>query len=120
MKAERLLDSTGPSFEYSSLIETNEPKDKIHQLTFNGDFVIGGGTFEKFAVYAHLMLGIGVANVYDGEKDKKFWLPWGRIVGGVGGWIHITPGFSLGALVDLGFPGIIDAFFMIGFHVGKD
>ncbi len=110
---------SGPSLQYSSLIETEEPKDKIHQITFNGDFVIGGGSFEKFAIYAHLMLGLGIASVHDGETDDKLTTFWARAVGGLGGWVHITPKFSLGALVDVGWPGIVDALLTVGFHVGR-
>ncbi|MFO8070809.1 MAG: hypothetical protein R6V85_02940 [Polyangia bacterium] len=107
----------GPSLQYSFLIESKEPKDKVHQMTVNGDFLIGGGSFELFAVYFHLMLGAGAMHAYDAESKDKLWLPGLRAVGGVGGWYHLTPLVSLGALVDVGFPGIIDAMISVGFHV---
>jgi len=109
----------GPSLQYSYLVEADALKDKIHQLTVNGDLLIGGGTFEKFAVYLHVMAGLGAAHAFDGETKKKMWLPWFRAVGGVGGWIHLTPLVSLGGVVDVGFPGIVDALLMVGFHLGK-
>jgi len=109
----------GPSFQYSYLIESDKIKDEVHQLTINGDFLIGGGTFETFAVYLHLMAGFGGAHVYDGDTKEKMWLPWFRAVGGVGGWFHLTPLVSLGVVVDVGFPGIVDALLVVGFHVGK-
>ena len=41
----------GTSFYYSFMTENQEPKDKLHQMTLNGEFMIGGGIFGKFAVY---------------------------------------------------------------------
>jgi hypothetical protein len=109
----------GPSLQYSYMAETREPKDKIHQFTLNGDMVVGGGLYEKFAVYAHLMLGLGVMSAFDGETQKKFLLPGARATAGVGGFGYITPKISLGALIDFGFPGIVDAMVTVGFHLGK-
>lgn len=110
----------GPSLHYSFMKETKEPPDRMHWLTLNGDFMIGGGRYQKFAVYAHIMGGLGIISAYDAETDTKL-KPWpiGRALVGVGGYGHITPRISLGALVDFGYPGTIDALVTLGIHFGK-
>jgi len=109
----------GPSIHYSYMFENKEPKDKIHQATLNGDFVIGGGIFRKFAIYAHILFGAGVASVYDGETKTKLTTFWARAVGGIGGWVHVARMISLGVLVDVGWPGTVEVLATVGFHFGK-
>jgi hypothetical protein len=110
----------GPSLHYSFMKETKDPPDRLHWLTLNGDFIIGGGRYEKFAVYGHLMLGAGIFSGYDAETDAKLKvLPTGRALVGVGGYGHITKRVSLGLLADFGFPGTIDALITATFHFGK-
>ncbi len=110
----------GPSLHYSFLKETKEPPDRLHWFTLNGDFLIGGGRYQKFAVYGHVMLGGGVFSGYDADTDTKIKvLPAVRALVGVGGYGHITPRVSLGLLVDFGLPGTIDTLLTANFHFGK-
>lgn len=110
----------GPSLHYGFMKETKDPPDRLHWLTLNGDFMVGGGKYQKFAVYAHLMLGAGIFSGYDADTDTKLKvLPAARALVGVGGYGHITPRVSLGVLVDFGLPGTVDALVTAGFHFGK-
>ena len=91
-------------------------------LTVNGDFIIGGGKFQKFAVYGHLTAGLGVAHASSGSVSAIG--PGARLMFGAGGYGHITKRISLGALVDAGFTsnGLavgVDAFLTLGFHFPK-
>lgn len=116
----RFMIGGGPSLHYSFMKETKDPPDRLHWFTLNGDFVVGGGQYQKFAVYGHLMLGAGILSGYDADTDTKLGvLPAGRALVGVGGYGHITKRISLGLLVDFGFPGTIDALVTANFHFGK-
>jgi hypothetical protein len=109
----------GTSIHYSFMIENQEPKDKIQQITLNGDFMIGGGVYQKFAIYGHVLLGGGVASAYDGETDLKLILPWIRAVAGIGAWAHVSKLLSLGVLVDVGWPGTVEVLGTLSFHFAK-
>jgi len=106
----------GTSIHYSYLIESREPRDTISQLTLNGEAMIGGGLYGVFAVYLHVVLGGGVAFAYDGETDTKMILPWIRAVAGLGAHVHVIPQLSVGALVDVGWPGTVEALATVAFH----
>ncbi len=114
----------GASFQYSYVVETDHREDNYHLMTFNGDFVLGGGTFEKWALYLHVMFGIGPTyrTIYKGQN----WMYRLRGHAGIGGWFHITPLISLGVLIDVGvpleehiFPLFVDGLLTVGFHFGK-
>ncbi|MFH2008826.1 MAG: hypothetical protein ABI333_19720 [bacterium] len=109
----------GPSLRYSYMYENKEPADYIHQMSLNGEFIIGGGIFQKFAVYAHMLLGFGAFTGYDADTDKKISFFLARAVAGFGFWIHVTRWLSLGALVDVGWPGTVQALLSTAFHFGK-
>lgn len=95
----------GPVLTYGFLLDPSPAKDRIHFFTLQGDFMIGGGRHEKFAIFAHLSLGGGIASAKDGTTNLRLTVPWIRAAAGVGAYGHITPRFSLGAIVDFGYLG---------------
>lgn len=110
----------GAVAHYSYLIDKPN-QDNLHFFTFGGDMAIGGGTYEKFAIYAHLTLGGGVIVAKDGATDTKLTVPGVRAGAGVGGYGYITPRFSLGALVDFGYYGTLglDVLLTANVHFGR-
>lgn len=105
----------------------NYIKDKANDDTFlvgtlNGDLVVGGGKANKFAVYGHLILGLGVVSIRDGSSDVSGIVPWvqGRI--GAGGHYYVSDKISLGLLADFGggFGHIaVEGLLTLGVHFGK-
>lgn len=110
----------GPSLVYSYLFD-KLGQDRLHFLTVNGDFVVGGGKAGKFAVYAHMTAGLGVIAAKDGATGTSLVLPGVRAAAGVGAHGYITQRLSLGTLVDFGYMGGlgVDAFLTLGLHFGK-
>ncbi len=110
----------GPALHYGYMIDP-AVQDRLGILTFNGDFIIGGGSYEKFAVFFHATLGLGLLHASDGATDTSFLLPGFRATAGVGGYGKVTERISIGALVDFGYYGAIgiDAMITLGFHFGK-
>ncbi len=110
----------GPSIVYTYLFD-KLGQDRLHFFTVNGDFVVGGGKADKFAIYAHLTLGGGVIAAKDGATGTSLILPGIRAAAGVGAHGYITKRLSIGALADFGYLGGlgVDAFVTLGVHFGK-
>ncbi|MFV8755467.1 hypothetical protein ACNOYE_33380 [Nannocystaceae bacterium ST9] len=111
----------GATLHYSYLLEPKPADDHLHFFTLQGDMVLGGGTYEKFAIYAHLTAGAGVLSAKDGATGSKFVLPGIRAAAGIGGYGYITPRVSLGALVDFGYFGTLglDLLLTVNIHFGR-
>ena len=110
----------GPFLHYSILVDP-AASDTVGLLTFNGDFIIGGGKYQKFAVFFHATAGLGIGHVSDNGGDTII-VPIGRPLAGVGGYGHITERISIGGLVDFGYYVVavgVDAMITLGFHFGK-
>lgn len=110
----------GPSLVYTYLFD-KLGQDRLHFFTVNGDFVVGGGKADKFAIYAHLTLGAGVLAARDGATKTSLILPGVRAAAGIGAHGYITKRLSIGALADFGYLGGlgVDAFLTLGLHFGK-
>ncbi len=110
----------GPALHYGYMVDP-AAQDRLGILTLNGDFIIGGGNYEKFAVFFHATFGLGLLHASDGATDTSFLLPGFRATAGVGGYGKITERISIGALVDFGYYTAIgiDAMITLGFHFGK-
>jgi hypothetical protein len=110
----------GAVVHYSYLVDKPN-QDNLHYFTFGGDMAIGGGTYEKFAVYAHLTFGGGILAAKDGATNTSLLVPGIRAAAGVGGYGYITPRFSLGALVDFGYFGTLglDVLLTANVHFGR-
>lgn len=110
----------GATLHYSYLID-KVAQDNLHFFTLQGDMALGGGTYEKFAIYTHLTLGGGVLAAKDGATGTSFIVPGIRAAAGVGGYGYITPRFSLGALVDFGYFGTLglDVLLTANVHFGR-
>lgn len=96
--------------------------DTILGATFNGDLIVGGGKADKFAVYGHLTLGLGVVSFKDGATGVSGVLPWGQGRLGVGGHYYVNEKISVGLLTDFGggFSHLaVDAMLTLGVHFGK-
>ena len=88
-------------------------------LTVNGEFMIGGGIYRRFAIYLHAVLGAGFAKAYDAETGDHLMVFGARAVGGLGAYVHVARFLSVGAVVDVGWPGTVDAMATLGFHFGR-
>lgn len=110
----------GPALVYGYLFD-GLGQDRLHFFTVNGDFVVGGGKADKFAVYGHVTLGGGVMAAKDGATGRSFILPGIRAAVGVGAHGYLTQRLSLGTLIDFGYMGGlgVDAFLTLGVHFGK-
>lgn len=110
----------GPSLVYSYLFD-KLGQDRLHFLTVNGDFVVGGGKADKFAVYAHMTVGLGVIAAKDGATGTSLVLPGIHAAAGIGAHGYLTRRLSLGTLIDFGYMGGlgVDAFLTLGLHFGK-
>ena len=96
--------------------------DTIMGATLNGDLLVGGGKANKFAVYGHLTLGLGVVSFRDGATNTSGILPWGQGRIGAGGHYYVNDKISVGLLADFGggFTHVaVDAMLTLGVHFGK-
>ncbi len=111
----------GPVLTYGYLLDPSPAKDRIQFFTLQGDFMVGGGRYEKFAIFAHLSLGGGAAIAFDGATKTKLTVPWIRAAAGVGAYGYITPRFSLGTIVDFGYLGGlgVDVVLTANIHFGQ-
>ena len=84
-------------------------------------FVVGGGKADKFAVYAHMTVGLGVIAAKDGATGTSLVLPGIHAAAGIGAHGYLTRRLSLGTLIDFGYMGGlgVDAFLTLGLHFGK-
>ena len=111
----------GPVLHYSYLTESGPAKDHLQLFTLQGDLLLGGGRYEKFAIYGHVTLGGGIMSAKDGASGISLTLPGVRLAAGVGGHGYITPRFSLGALADFGYLGGlgVDLLITANVHFGR-
>jgi len=112
--------ASGPSVSYW-FAQDKVAQDKIHLATFNGELMMGGGTAEKFAVYGHLVLGLGYLQAHDGATNTTIKFVGGKSGAGVGAKYYIIPKLSVGALADFNFLGglAVDAMVTLSFNFGR-
>lgn len=112
--------ASGPSVSYW-FAQDKVAQDKIHLATFNGELMMGGGVAEKFAVYGHLVLGLGYLQAHDGATNTTIKFVGGKSGAGVGAKYYIIPKLSVGALADFNFLGglAVDAMVTLSFNFGR-
>lgn len=112
--------ASGPSVSYW-FAQDKVAQDKIHLATFNGELMMGGGVAEKFAVYGHLVLGLGYLQAHDGATDLTIKFVGGKSATGIGAKYYILPKLSVGALADFNFLGglAVDAMVTLTFNFGR-
>lgn len=110
----------GPVLHYGYLID-KAADDQLHLFTLQGDLALGGGIYEKFAVYAHMTGGLGVLSANDGATDTKITTLGARFGAGLGFYAYVIPRLSIGALADFGYYGTlgIDALLTVNVHFGQ-
>ncbi|MCA9700144.1 MAG: hypothetical protein KC431_21650 [Myxococcales bacterium] len=109
----------GPMIHYTYLKDPDF-EDVIHLATVNGDLILGGGN-QRWGVYWHLTLGLGVLSALDAQTNTKITTFGARAGSGVGGFGKINDRFSLGALVDFGWAGglWVNALITANIHFGR-
>lgn len=109
----------GPVLQYTFLRDP-EFDDSLHLATLNAEMIIGGGMQQRWAVYGHLLTGLGYARVIDasGLTINTVGI---RAAAGVGAFGKINKRFSLGALVDVGWAaGVwVNAMVTANIHFGR-
>ena len=112
--------ASGPSVSYW-FAQDKVAQDRIHLATFNGELMMGGGVAEKFAVYGHLVLGLGYLQAHDGATNTTIKFVGGKSGAGVGAKYYIIPKLSVGALADFNFLGglAVDAMVTLSFNFGR-
>ena len=107
----------GPTLHYTFV---SDKPARVHIITPNADWAIGGGGRKKWAVYWHGVAGIG-AGIGEDSAGTRVVVPVPRLATGVGGFGRINERFSLGGVADVGFAyGLwVEVLVTLNVHFGR-